>query len=589
MWKTTLITNVKQFGVFRNTFFGGIAGSYTIQQTPMTAYMLFFGRNRNWLQQTWKQYLLDSGGAPQGPYETIVAAIQAQLPQSGTDLTDVGLTPALKRINVTHNFFPGAPNSHAKHWAYSLAALGQIDFNVTADTTSYAVFNNNGRRTYTAYNPGDSDVTVTFTDKANGAKTTLAVPARSMASKLPNGPDNVDLIAPYTPDARRLYLRGNNTLSSTPGTWMPSQGQTSFPGDVSALSGNLIQIPKRSDQTNQSPQPISQTPIVPPPVSDIRAWTGAFSGKLASDPKQQVTRFSLYTNQALFPGWQQDPSVAGNTVTVRFIYDFNSDGNPDRIEVLQNAPLSSGNAFLYESKLTEYTGDRLFNGPIGRGNVFIGGIDEHGLIAYTDPYPNEVTNGTLTVQIYGGSNPNTVLLHPFLASQDASPLTNRASWVKPPYVSDPTQVEPAPAISQCATVCLAPPEYYLRNLDRLPRGMVQVAGSGLPVNTQNRTAMTLALDGGASARDQFNRRFVAAQLSLLASPGPDLDALGSKLGCYGIDFEPATLAWGATITPNTTLGVLMDNARRAARHGSAGDMTAIANLMTQLDAYCRRR
>src|SRR5262249_44099923 len=178
-------------------------------------------------------------------------------------------------------------------------------------------------------------------------------------------------------------------------------GQTSFPGDNSALSANLVQVPIRSDQTGVSPQPPSQTPIAPPPPSDIRSWTGTFSGKLVSDPKQQVTRFTIYTNQALFPGWQQDPSVAGNTVSVRFIYDFDSDGTPDRIEVLQNAPLSSGNAFLYESKLTEYTGDRLFNGPIGRGNVFIGGFTESGGICFMAPYPAHGTHGTLTIHPYG--------------------------------------------------------------------------------------------------------------------------------------------------------------------------------------------
>ena len=164
-------------------------------------------------------------------------------------------------------------------------------------------------------------------------------------------------------------------------------GQTSFPTDLSALSTNLVQIPIRSDQTGISPQPNDQTPIAPPPASDLRTWSGTFSGKLLSDARQQVTRFTLYTNQSLFPGWQQDPNVAGNTVTVRFIYDFDSDGTTDRIEVLQNAPLSSGNAFLYESKLTEYTGDRLFSGPIGRGNVFIGGFDENGAIGFTAPYP----------------------------------------------------------------------------------------------------------------------------------------------------------------------------------------------------------
>lgn len=588
-WKTTLITNVKQFGVFRSTFFGGIAGAYTIQQTPLTAYMLFFGRNQNWLKETWKQYLLDSGGAPQGPYETIVAAIQAQLPQTGANLTDVGLTPALKRLDLIHNFFPGAPNAHAKHWAYTLAALGQIDFGVVADTTSYAVFNNNGQRTYTAYNPGDTDITVTFTDKASGAKTTLPVPARTMASKLPSGPDNVDRVTPYTPDARRLYLRSGNLLSTTAGNWTLPEGQTSFPADASALSASLVEVPTRSDQTSSSPQPITQTPIALPPASDVRTWTGTFSGKLVGDPAQQVTRFTLYTNQALFPGWQQNPGVAGNSVTVRFTYDFNSDGKPDRVEILQNAPLSSGNAFLYESKLTEYVGDKLFNGPIGRGNVFIGAL-ENGIIAYTDPFPSQVTNGTLTVQMYGGSNPNLQLLHPYLVSQDASPLTNRASWVKPPYVSDPTQVEPGPSKPSCETICLASADYYLRNLNRLPGGTVLIAGGGIDatISTNNANAMRLALDGGRSAQDQFNRQFVATQLSLLAAPGPDLGALNSTLSCYGAIFNPVTLSNGAVITPNATLGTLLGYARQAARRGSVEELTALATLLAHINGQCQR-
>lgn len=587
-WKTTLITNVKQFGVFRSTFFGGIAGAYTIQQTPLTAYMLFFGRSQNWLKETWKQYLLDSGGAPQGPYETIVAAIQAQMPQNGANLNDTGLTPALRRIAATHNFFPGAPNAHAKHWAYTLSSLGQIDYGVVADTTSYAVFNNNGQRTYTAYNPGTADITVTFTDRSSGAKTTLQVPAGTMASRIPSGDDNIDRITPYAPDARRLYLRGGGALSNAPGTWLLPQGQSPFPVDASALSGNLEQVPVRSDQTSQAPQPITQTPIVPPPASDIRSWTGTFSGKLVSSPLQQVTRFAIYTNQALFPGWQQDPSVAGNTVSVRFVYDFNSDGIPDRVEVLQNSPLSSGNAFQYESKLTEYTGDRLFNGPIGRGSVFIGSL-ENGVIAYTAPFPAEVTNGTLTVQFYGGSNPNTGLLHPYYVSQDASPLTNRASWVKPPYVSDPTQVEPEPSKPACSTICLASSEYYLRNINRLPAGSVLIAGGGINpvISTGNIRAMRLALDGGLSAQDRFNEQFVTLQLSLLASPGPDTGALGSRLSCYGIDSAPVVLGNGAAITPNATLGTLLGYAGTAARRGSAEDLEAITVALTRINGRCR--
>jgi hypothetical protein len=417
----------------------------------------------------------------------------------------------------------------------------------------------------------------------------LQVPAGATASKLPNGQDNVDRITPYAPQAGRLYLRGGSALSSTPGAWALPQGQTIFPGDISALTPNLVETPPRSDQAGGAPQAPSQTPPYPPPSADIRSWTGTFSGKLEAEPKQQVTRFTLYTNQALFPGWQQDPATAGNTVTVRFIYDFDSDGKPDRIETLENAPLNVGNAFMYENKLTEYTGSRLFNGVIGRVNIFIGGPNANGAIDFMAPYPSVVTNGTLTIQFYGGSNPATELLHPYLVSQDASPLINRASWVKPPYVPDPNP-EPPGRRAQCATICLASPEHYLQNINRLPAGTVTVAGAGVvpSVSTNNTAAMRLALNNGPSPQDRFNRQFVALQLSLLAAPGSDQGALGSRLSCYGVSFAPVSLSGGATITPNSTLGALLEAARAAARRNDAGDLVALASALAQINGRCER-
>ncbi len=128
-----------------------------------------------------------------------------------------------------------------------------------------------------------------------------------------------------------------------------------------------------------------------------------------------------------------------------------------------------------------------------------------------------------------------------------------------------TVVEPTPPSFQCTTICLASPEYYLRNLDGLPRGTVLIGGGGSSISTSNMTAMRLALDVGASAQNQFNRQFVAAQLSLLVATGPDVAALRSKLGCYGIHFAPVTLSQGTTITPNSSFGMLMETARQAAR------------------------
>lgn len=83
-------------------------------------------------------------------------------------------------------------------------------------------------------------------------------------------------------------------------------------------------------------------------------------------------------------------------------------------------------------------GDNYYGGPLGRIGIFIG----EGQGGGAAPYPPTVTNGTLTVQIYGGSNTNRQFLHPFAVSVEASPLTNRASWVKPPYQT--TFGEPPP-------------------------------------------------------------------------------------------------------------------------------------------------
>ncbi|MFN8003668.1 MAG: hypothetical protein U0X75_21945 [Acidobacteriota bacterium] len=133
------------------------------------------------------------------------------------------------------------------------------------------------------------------------------------------------------------------------------------------------------------------------------------------------------------------------------------------------------------------------------------------------------------------------------------------------------------------------PDYYLHNLHRLPAGTVAIAGGGLnaTISTSNTNAMRLALDGGASAQDKFNREYVAAQLSLLVAPGSDQAALASKLSCYGLSFQPVVLGSGATLTPNATLGVLLDYARSAARNGNARDLQALTSLLALLNTRCR--
>lgn len=582
-WKTTLVTNVSQSAITRSTFFGGVQGVYTIQQTPLSAYVLFFGRDQNWLKETWKQYLLDSGGGPQGTYEVIVAGIQAQLPQSGDTLNDVGLTPALRRLNTVHNFFPGTTNTMGKHWAYTLAELGHIDSGVIADTTTYAVFNKNGQRTYVAYNPTPDETSVTFTDRMSGAQTVVSVPAFSMVSEAAGVSQPLtDEPTRYAPDTNRLYLRADRSLTRTPGDFLLPAGETPFPGDTSALDASLVVVPVRSDQDGANPGRPEQQPPFPPPAADVRTWSGTFSGRLINE-SHLVTRFSIYTNQSLFPGWQQDPSKAGNNATVRFLYDFDSDENVDRIEVVQNAPLSTGNAFLYENKITEYIGDNYYGGPLGSVSIFIGDSRGGGLA----PYPSIVTNGTLTVQVYGGSNINPKFLHPFAVSVEASPLTNRASWVKPPYQPSFGSPPPPPP-SPCATWCFRAPQYYLNHLwGGLPKGKVWIAGSPAPVNTKNVYAIGQALKGGNSAQKKFNREYIAAQLSLLAADfvgGRRREALNSTLACYGLSGANVVLSNGARIGAATTLRELIGQAKWAARAGKRADWEKLAGVLDQLNS-----
>jgi len=71
----------------------------------------------------------------------------------------------------------GETRARTEHWIETLAAVGSPDPDVTADHALATVFEQDGTRTYVAYNNGGSSTTVTFSDG-----TTLDVPAGEMAT-----------------------------------------------------------------------------------------------------------------------------------------------------------------------------------------------------------------------------------------------------------------------------------------------------------------------------------------------------------------------------------------------------------------------
>ena len=86
--------------------------------------------------------------------------------------------PAQAVVNLQNNpnyEVAGSPvnetRAHTYHWIHNLNAMGQVQKNITANTPSFAVFDKNGFKTYSAFNGSDSDIDVYFSDG-----TTLQVP-----------------------------------------------------------------------------------------------------------------------------------------------------------------------------------------------------------------------------------------------------------------------------------------------------------------------------------------------------------------------------------------------------------------------------
>jgi hypothetical protein len=163
-------------------------------------------------------------------------------------------------------------------------------------------------------------------------------------------------------------------------------------------------------------------------------------------------------------------------------------------------------------------------------------------------------------------------------------VVNRGAVIATGRAQQPVQVECSAPVC-VSQVCMKSAQYYALNLNRLPQGLVTVAGAGLDAraSTSDAAKMRTLLQGGAAAQQKFNQQFVAAQLNLLALPGGGQAALRSNLLCYKLNFQPAQLGTGFTLNPSMTLGDLFDQARTAAKAGRAADMRMIANLLQLLN------
>ncbi len=149
-------------------------------------------------------------------------------------------------------------------------------------------------------------------------------------------------------------------------------------------------------------------------------------------------------------------------------------------------------------------------------------------------------------------------------------------------------VEGAADPANCNTICFRSAQHHLLSPISIPPGSsVQIGGVNSNVPTRNLTAIRLALQGGPNPLQQLNQQFVAAQLSLIKAGGhsspKSFTVLKSPLSCYKLNFSTVTLSNAFALSPASTLGDLLDQARFAISDNRAADMMAIANILKLLN------
>ena len=196
-----------------------------INVLPVTGGSLYLGRRPDAVHADYA-HLLQSNRGPVHQWRDVIWEYLA--------LDDAKAAETL--LDDDHAFEPEFGNSWASvsHWIRNLSTLGHVDASVLADTTSYAVFRNaRGERTYAAYNPTASNVTVTFSD---GAKVDVPAGAMRHATHQAPAPAPAPSAAPSTAPAAVSSTAPSSGISPpprvAPATVSQSAGMLAHPARI---------------------------------------------------------------------------------------------------------------------------------------------------------------------------------------------------------------------------------------------------------------------------------------------------------------------------------------------------------------------
>jgi Glycosyl hydrolase family 81 C-terminal domain len=448
-WNTTIAAMVTQQSISRQTYFGGLQGCYSIHMVPVGAPNLYLERHGDWNDRTYKTYLQNIHTLSQQqqdslPYENVIAMWQAAAkPTSDTKnlkpFEEPGVLGAIRRVEKQHVRYYPAVNSLAFSYIYARAAYGRLRPHTCSNAVHAAVFDSADEpnsQYFLVYNPSSKPIDVKFWDRKTGLPEfeRYSVPERTFIylwynKQTKERADNFGQYA-YTPSlvaspAGRLYLRKGASgkpleglLDSKPGTQGPD-GTKPYPKDLSDSQLQSIIIKLGIGKKNAT------------------KFSGTFSGKLTD--VFRYTRFSLFLNPVLYPGWTRDEiRSVGAGVEVLIEYDFGAVdgksrtrtefyGDPGKPGVADSKfNLETTNTWLNHNALTEYatTTVPLLRLPsLNPNKPYCEGVQ------FADV--SEAKNATISVSIWQAEN---APKKPDIYLSYNCPLSFEwASWIRPPY------------------------------------------------------------------------------------------------------------------------------------------------------------
>lgn len=151
-----------------------------------------------------------------------------------------------------------------------------------------------------------------------------------------------------------------------------------------------------------------------------------------------------------------------------------------------------------------------------------------------------------------------------------------------------------PALQNCTTGCFLSADRMTlllsKSNERLGLGTVTYLGS--EISTTQREVLASMLRQNFSQRLRFGREHLALQLSLMREDRSERERIkNSSLACQGLSFAPVTLSTGVTLSANSTMRTLLEQAQVVSVLGLAiddsRDAAAILAILIQLNR-CER-